>query len=540
MNRLFSRKKVKQWQTDVLVIGSGLAGIRAAMEARRAGASVLAVSRAPMGKANNSAISKGHFAVSGGEFYPGDSAEQHLNDIIAGGGRINDPGLVSVMVDNLKDEAGFLKDCGVSLITRDDGSLQYSKPPGHTYPRVLATTRSSGVDLLDPLVGRARETGVLMEQGVTVLFLVSDGEGVCGVRGFTRSGEPVLIEAAAVVLATGGAGGLYLHTNNAPGSVGLGLAMALSAGLPLVDMEFVQFYPTYLRMPGRPRVMIFYEILVAVAGAVLRNRYGQDIRELYGMKEMSGLTRDRLSRAIASEIRAGRGVGPDGEAVVLDLSTMARPEKYRRLLPKAVPQDALQLHVAPVAHFTMGGVAVKPGGETEIPGLWAIGEVAGGIHGANRIGGNALAECLALGRVAGAAAAEYSLRAGQRRPCRQETEPPFDAGAGAGDLSPLEETLRRTMSSRAAILRDAGGLEEALAVINSLGDKISGKKSIAALKLGMMLDVARAVCLSALMRRESRGSHFRLDYPGERDDYLGNFQVKKVEEEMEVTFVPRR
>ncbi|MCL6611660.1 MAG: FAD-binding protein [Peptococcaceae bacterium] len=530
---------MKNWETDVLVIGSGLAGLRAAIEARRAGTRVLVVSRAPIGKANNSAISKGQFAVSGGEFHPGDSAEQHMKDILAGGGRIGDPRLVSVMVENLKDEVGFLRDCGVSLASRDDGSLRYGKPPGHTYPRVLGTARSFGVDLLDPLAARALEMGVSMEQGVTLLSLAGGGEGTGGAWGVTRRGEPVFIEAAAVILATGGAGGLYLNTNNAPGSVGLGLAMALDAGLSLVDMEFVQFYPTYLRMPGKPRVMVFYEVLVAVAGAVLRNSLGQDIRELYDLNDASSLTRDRLSRAIAAEISAGRGVGPGGEAVIMDLSAIAGMEKYRRLIPRAVPPEVTELHVAPVAHFTMGGVAVKPGGGTGIPGLWAVGEVAGGIHGANRIGGNALAECLALGRAAGGAAAEYSLRAGQRKGRPKYAEAPFDPGAGAEDLSPVEETLRRAMSSRAGILRDAGGLEEALAVINSLGDKISGRKSVSALKLGMMLDVARAVCLSALMRRESRGSHFRLDHPGERDDYLGNFLVKKANGEVEATFVPR-
>lgn len=530
---------MKEWQTDVLVIGSGLAGIRAAIEARRTGSAVLVVSRASMGKANNTAISKGYFAVPGVSD-PGDGAGRHFDDIIKGGGRIGDPALVSVMVNNLEGEVDFLAECGVPLALRSDGSPVYSRVPGHSFPRVLGTARSSGVDLLGPLVARARELGVRMEQGITVLSLVNDGERVYGVLGCTRQGEPVAIRAAAVVLATGGAGGLYLFTNNAPGSVGMGQAIALEAGLPLVDMEFVQFYPTYLHEPGRPRVMVFYEILVAVAGATLRNSHGQDIRELYGLKDGPDLTRDRLSRAIASEIRAGRGVGPDGEAVALDLSTMARPEKYRRILPRAVPPGAMQVNVAPVAHFTMGGIAVKPGGETGIAGLWAIGEVAGGIHGANRIGGNALAECLALGRKAGSAASEYSVRAGRPESSRKEPEPPFDLGVEAADLSSLEETLRRAMSSHAGILRDAGGLEECLAGINSLEEALAGKKSVAALKTGMMLDVARAICLSALARRESRGSHYRLDCPGEREEYLGNFLVRKVKGDLEAKFVPRR
>lgn len=530
---------MKEWQTDVLVLGSGLAGIRAAIEARRPGRAVLVVSRTSIGKANNTAISKGFFAVPGVSD-PGDGAGRHLDDIIKGGGHIGDPALVSVMVNNLKGEVGFLTECGVPLALRDDGSLVYSKIPGHTFPRVLGTARSSGVDLLGPLVARAREMGIWMEQGITMLSLVNDGERACGALGCTRQGEPVAIRAGAVILATGGAGGLYLFTNNEPGSVGMGQAMALEAGLPLVDMEFVQFYPTCLHMPGKPRVIVLYEVMVAAAGATLRNRYGEDIRELYGMQDVSSLTRDRLSRALAFEIRAGRGVGPDGEAVTMDLSTMDHPEKYRHLLPGAVPPDASELHVGPVAHFTMGGVAVKPGGETEIPGLWAIGEVAGGIHGANRIGANALAECLALGRVAGGAAAEYSVRAGRPESSPKEPEPPFDLGVEAADLSSLEETLRRAMSSHAGILREAGGLEECLAGINSLEEALAGKKSVAALKTGMMLDVARAICLSALARRESRGSHYRLDCPGEREEYLGNFLVRKVKGDLEAKFVPRR
>ncbi|MFZ5633778.1 MAG: FAD-binding protein [Bacillota bacterium] len=531
---------MKNWQTDVLVIGSGLAGIRAAIEARRAGAAVLVVSRGAIGKANNTAISKGYFAVPGAGG-PEDGAARHLEDIMAGGGGIGNPALVHVMVDNLDEEAEFLAGCGVPLALRSDGSFLATRVPGHSFPRVLGTRRTSGVELLAPLVARAGETGVRMEQEVEILSLLNDGEGVYGTRGLTRQGEPVTIHAGAVVMATGGVGSLYLNTNNAPGTLGLGQAMALSAGLPLVDMEFIQFYPTYLHMPGKPRVMAFYEVLVAVAGATLRNRHGEDIRELHGLKEGPALTRDRLSRAIASEIRAGRGVGPDGGAVVMDLSTMNSPEKYRRVLPGAIPPAVSEIHVAPVAHFTMGGVAVKPGGETGIPGLWAIGEVAGGIHGANRIGGNALAECLALGRVAGRAAAAHSLRAGLRKPRRDDFAFPFESTAVREDLSAMEEALKRAMNSHAAILRDAAGLAEGLAEINSLRDRLQktpgSGSSMAAFKLGMMLDVARAVFLSALKREESRGSHFRTDHPAEREEYLGNFLVKKVEGELEIEFV---
>ncbi|MEW6275835.1 MAG: FAD-binding protein [Bacillota bacterium] len=534
---------MKSWETDVLVVGGGLAGIRAAVEARRAGSAVLLVSLSPVGKANNSAISKGHFAIPGAGG-PGDDFERHFQDIIAGGCRISDPGLVSAMIENLKDEVNFLLDCGVRLARRSDGSLVRSRPPGHSFPRVLSTTRGSGVEVLAPLAARAKEMGVRMVEGIEILSLLTGGEEVCGAWGCARSGEPVLIQAKAVILATGGAGSLYLRTNNAPGTAGLGQAMALSAGLSLVDMEFVQFYPTYLHMPGKPRVMIFYEVLVAVAGATLRNRYGEDIRKLYGMEDVSDLTRDRLSRAIASEIRAGRGVGADGEAVALDLSTLTDPEKYRRHLPRAVPPDAAAVNVAPVAHFTMGGVAVKPGGETEIPGLWAVGEVAGGIHGANRVGGNALAECLAMGRAAGSAAAAHALKPGRRQCPAREIKFPCGPGAGPENLSGLAEALRRILNNHAGVLRDAAGLAEGLAGINDLQDalkkSLGSDNSMVAFKLGMMLDVARAICLSALMRRESRGSHFRADYPAEREDCLGNFLVKKVDGELEIQFRPRQ
>ncbi len=533
---------MKSWETDVLIIGGGLAGIRAAVEARTKGAAVLLVSRGPAGKANNSAVSKGYFAVPGA-CAPADSPERHFSDIISGGCRINDPELVLAMVNNLEGEINFLVDCGVPLAVRADGSFVCSKPPGHSFPRVLSTLRSSGVDLLAPLVLRAKELGVSMEEGIEILSLLSDEEGACGAWGCTRSGEPLLIRAGAVVLATGGAAGLYLRTNNAPGTVGLGQAMALSAGLSLVDMEFIQFYPTYLHMPGRPRVMVFYEILVAVAGATLRNCDGEDIRKLYGMENGAALTRDRLSRAIASEIRAGRGVGPEKEAVAMDLSTLASPEKYRRFLPKAIPPNASVVHVSPVAHFTMGGVAVKPGGETEISGLWAVGEVAGGIHGANRVGGNALAECLALGRLAGSAAAEHSVKSRRRKFSEKEIEFPCGPGASA-EFSALEESLRKTLNTHAAVLRDAAGLTESLAKIRSWQQErqkdLLRDKSVAAFKMGLMLDVAHAICLAALERKESRGAHFRADYPEENENYLGNFFVRKTNGEMEIKFSARR
>ncbi len=518
-----------------MVIGGGLAGIRAAVESRRRGASVLLVSQSPMGKANNSAVSKGYFAVCRTGDY-GDSPVRHLNDILEAGGGIGEPELVSEMVEGLEGEVAFLTECGVPLVRGEDGSPARTVVPGHSFPRVLGTRRGSGMDLLGPLAAKALDMGVRTEDGVALLSLLSDGERIYGAGGFTRRGEPALFRAGAVILASGGAGGIYRDTNNAPGTVGLGQAMALEAGLSLRDMEFVQFYPTYLRMPGKPRAMFFYETLVAVAGATLRNRYGQDIRELYGLEEGRLLTRDRLSRAIASEIRAGRGVGPDGEAVAADLTTMAGGDKFRRFLPRFIPSYADRLEVAPVTHFTMGGVAVKSGGETGIAGLWAIGEVSGGIHGANRIGGNALSECLVLGRAAGAAAAEYSMGAGKRGVC--QAGPGTDLGSGRyfEDLSWLEAKLKRVMTIHAGILRDAAGLGEGLAELNRLNEALAGRESLYARRAGMMLDVARAICLSALYRKESRGSHHRLDHPGERDGFQGSFMVKKSEREFKVEF----
>ncbi|MFZ5647451.1 MAG: FAD-dependent oxidoreductase [Bacillota bacterium] len=534
---------MKSRQVDVLVIGSGLAGIRAAIEARRYGMEVLVVSRSATGKANNSAISKGYFAVPDGLCDPCDSPARHLEDILTGGGGIGDPELVTVMVENMKEEVALLAECGVSLSRKKDGNFLCSRVPGHSFPRVMGTNRNSGVQLLSPLVTRAMEMGVRAESGITLISLVKEGGFVTGAWGYTGNGDAVVISSRAVILATGGAGGLYLRTNNVPGTDGLGHAIALDAGLPLVDMEFVQFYPTYLHMPGLPRVMISYETLVAAAGATLRNRDGHDIREIHGLLDGASLTRDMLSRVIESEIASGRGVGPEGRAVVMDFSTMKNPEKYRKYLPKAVSPGVMQVEVSPVAHFTMGGVAVEAGGKTGIPGLWAIGEAAGGIHGANRIGGNALAECLALGRVAGAAASRYSSGVKLRDISPAGAVPVSDTGKEAC-VSQLAVKIRGTMTGHAGILRDAAGLEEALNEINILRVKAEEEnrreKTLAGLKICMMLDVAEAVCLSALMRKESRGSHFRSDYPEENEKYLGNIFVNRKNGKMDAQFVPRR
>jgi aspartate oxidase len=227
----------------------------------------------------------------------------------------------------------------------------------------------------------------------------------------------------------------------------------------------------------------------------------------------------------------------------MDLSTITSPEKYRRFIPKAVPPGTSTINVAPVAHFTMGGVSVKPGGGTEIPRLWAIGEVAGGMHGANRIGGNALAECLAMGRAAGRAASECArgLNHSMKLPEKAYFLPEITAnGTGRPELEAL---LRRTMSRQAGVLRNAEGLEEGLAWINSLKDSLARKnagagKSAAEFRMELMLDVAGAICLCALMRRESRGSHYRTDYPAESGEYLGNFLVRKVKGELEIKFQP--
>jgi len=530
----------------VLVIGSGTAGLRAAIAARRRGADVLLVSESPTGFRSNSAISRAVFATSGVWTEAGDSPDAHREDIISGGRKVGDPGLVAAVTRGIREQVDDLQEFGVELQRRED-ELRVGRAPGHSFPRHLSVAENRGINITRPMRHYAVEIGVHFLEGVQVIRLVRDGDRVAGALGIDPRGQVYAVSAGATVLATGGAGRVYLRTNNAVGTTGDGYALAYEVGVTLRDMEFVQFYPTAWSADGGK--MCFYEGLLPL-GATIRNALGEDILARYGLGDFGMVTRDRLARTIMTEIIEGRGI--DG-CVLFDLSTV--PEERAPALPavRRMSQSVMldRVLVAPTVHFFMGGIRIAADSGTGVPGLFAAGEVCGGVHGANRLGGNAISETLVFGTIAGEHAAAFSAANGSPAFTADEV----DAGVGwlkelaAGSrhegVEGLWQSLRRTMWDRAGVIRDSAGLERALDEIQELRAQL-GAASLTdsraiyqAAKLSKALTVGEMVCRAALMRTESRGAHYRSDHPGEDDrNWLKTVEIHRRDGEMVLTAVP--
>jgi succinate dehydrogenase/fumarate reductase flavoprotein subunit len=508
---------------DVLVIGSGAAGLRAAAAAKQAGAHVLIVSRGAPGKASATIVSGGVFAGSRDD----ESTAGHLERTLLAGRGLNERALVEILAEEAPSRLKELVEWGV------DASFHN----GYLFSRGRAPIW--GEKIIRCLIDRNLALGSEFLSGLAVADIrVVEGVGL--VTGYaTATGRRQSIGARAVVLATGGAGGLYARHDNPHGIVGEGYALALRAGALLQDMEFVQFYPLGLAEPGLPRYMVPPRL--GDYGR-LYNDAGEDIYEKYGIAERPAAekARDRLSQALFKEIYR------EARVVWLDLSGVSEARwtsdplsaSTLGIIGKRCGACRRPLRVAPMAHHTMGGVVIDGRGATSVPGLFAAGEVAGGLHGANRMGGNALTETLVFGKRAGEAAAKWAgahakitiKEAGKFS--QTSVGGPVAAGV-ASNVSALWLRLGNILWEDGGIIRNRAGLERALHAAAAIeaelqasadGAAASGPARVLSLKAG--LEVSQLILQAALRRTESRGAHFREDYP-ETDDsrWLGHHRV---------------
>lgn len=529
-------------KTDVLVIGGGGAGLRAAIEARKFGREVLLVSKSRAGYGNNTAIAMAMFAASGGDKEPRDNPLEHSKDTVVAGCYLNNQELVQVMTEGAWQQVKDLEEMGANY-KRNGDRLWIMHVPGHTYSRHVSANRTIGVEFSGPMRQYASKIGVRFLDGLEVTdFLVSGGE-VFGAVCLDGMGGLLVIWAAATVLATGGAGEVFLRTNNAGGSTGDGFALCYENGLPLVDMEMVQFYPTTVgKFGGR---LWAYEVVLG-RGATLRNRLGEDVLEKHNLKNFVTMTRDKLARVIMLEILEGNGI--DGR-LQADLSTVPpdKIEKVRQVIE--AQRYAEKALVAPAAHYFMGGVMIDRKCETGLRRLFVAGEVCGGIHGANRLAGNAITDILVFGTIAGKQAA--SVDTGENREVPAAAKEAVDklnamaSSHGGEDLETARFDLRQAMWEKAGIVRSEQTLQEALEAVKVGRDRLKGIKVespqdlIGLVKLGAMLTVSEMVCRSAILRRESRGSHYRTDFPQQNNrDWLKNIVITKMGEKMELTTSP--
>lgn len=530
---------------DVLIIGGGGTGLRAAIEARERGADVLVVSKSRVGYGTNTYMSKAAFSATGwGD--PQDGPDVHLKDTVIGGRFLNDQKLVAIMAQEAGSQIPFLEKYGVRFSKRE-GKIRVVRAAGHSFARHVHAERRVGSELIHPLKAYAKGIGVRFGDRVFMTRLFQAGGRIVGASGVTEDGIFKIFASKCVILATGGFANIYLRTNNAPGITGDGQALAFELGLPIKDMEFVQFYPTATGKRGHS--ILLYEVFVLAAGAKLKNARGEDILGKHDLRDPMDLTRDRLARAIMGEIIKGLDV--EG-GVIMDLSPIpeAKMAKLGTFLPTKGSLGRGAFIVSPTTHFCMGGVIIDSNAETSVPGLFAAGEVGAGIHGANRLAGNALCEVFTMGGIAGRSAAQRLEEMGTPKMPRDEIAAEKDRLEsllihGVQDSKTLSRLLREVMWQKSGIVRHRDSLEEALQGIEAL--RSSDAKSqvtkwaelIRYLEFQNMLLISEMVCRAALFRKETRGSHYRSDYPEEdNNNWLKNIVLRKTDSGMKMESVP--
>ncbi len=551
---------------DVLVIGAGGAGLRAAIEAAARGASVGLVCKSLLGKAHT-VMAEGGVAAALGHVDAKDTWQVHFRDTMVGGKLLNNPRMAQLHAQEAPDRVRELELWGAVFDRTRDGRILQRPFGGHSYPRLAHVGDRTGLEMIRTLQDRAVASGITVYMECTITHLMSRPDRVRGAFGYWRTtGEPIVFPAKAVVLATGGIGRAYEVSSNSWEYSGDGQALAYLAGAELIDMEFVQFHPTGMVWPPGVRGLLVTEA-VRGEGGILRNKDGErfmwkylpeDRRHEYAEndEEAAGWvealsagrstdarrppelsTRDNVSRAIYTEVREGRG-SPHG-GVYLDISYLP-PDHVRRKLPSMYEQfkeladvdiTAGPMEVGPTTHYIMGGIRVDAEtGATTRPGLFAAGEVAGGMHGANRLGGNSLSDLLVFGQRTGAGAADFAatqpddpyVDPAAVQAAASELAAPLSGGSGE-DPYRLHEELQSLMQSHVGIFRTKEDLKEAIGRIDKLRSRwpsirITGGRAYnpgwgLVYEVRNMLIVSEAIARSAKQRRESRGAHSRLDYP---------------------------
>ncbi len=579
---------------DVLVIGAGGAGLRAAIEASATGVSVGLVCKSLLGKAHT-VMAEGGVAAALANVDDRDGWSVHFADTMRGGQYLSNWRMAELHAREAPDRVRELEAWGALFDRTTDGRILQRNFGGHKYPRLAHVGDRTGLEMIRTLQDYGIHQGMEVFMEHAIVALLKDGDRVVGAFGYDRErGRFRVFRAKAVILATGGIGRAFKITSNSWEYTGDGHGLAYDAGAALLDMEFVQFHPTGMVWPPSVRGILVTEG-VRGEGGILTNSEGNrfmfdDIPDLYknstadspeegwiytqGDKEARRppelLTRDHVARCIVREIREGRGSPHDG--VYLDISWIREKlsnaeEHIKRKLPSMyhqfkqladidITKEAME--VGPTTHYVMGGVLVDADTQmTTVPGLFAAGECAAGLHGANRLGGNSLSDLLVFGQRAGKYAAEYArengdgaIDDGQVEAAVGETLAPFDREQSGENPFEIQYELQERMQELVGIVRNEGDMQRALEVIDDLRQR-AGKVSVVgnreynpgwhtALDLKFLMIVSEAVARAALERKESRGAHFREDYE-EKDEAFGSLNItqhKGADGEMVINRVP--
>ncbi len=554
--------KFETHEYDVIVVGAGGAGLRAALEASAQGVKTALICKSLLGKAHT-VMAEGGIAAAMGNLYPDDNWKVHFRDTMRGGKMLNNWRMAQIHAQEAPDRVLELEEWGALFDRTKDGLISQRDFGGHRYARLAHVGDRTGLEMIRTLQQNAVHKGIDVYMECTVHHLFKDGNRIAGAIAYWReSGKFLLFKSKAVVLATGGVGKCWKITSNSWKYTGDGIVLALDAGATLIDMEMLQFHPTGMIWPPSVRGILVTEG-VRGDGGTLRNSEGkrfmfnyiseffksetadteQEADAWYTDKKNNRRTpdllpRDEVARAIIAEVKAGRG-SPRGGAF-LDISSRRDAEYIKRRLPSMyhqfrelanvdITKEAME--VGPTCHYVMGGVRVDADTEaTNVPGLFAAGEVAAGLHGANRLGGNSLSDLLVFGRRAGLYAAEYAknlsgpltVNPAELEERAQAMVKPFD-DQGQENPYTIHSDLQECMQNLVGIIRNEADLKKALDEIEALKQrlakvKIQGNRQYnpawhLTMDLHSMLTVSRATTLSAIERKESRGGHTRDDYP---------------------------
>jgi succinate dehydrogenase / fumarate reductase flavoprotein subunit len=568
---------MERHEYDVVVVGAGGAGLRAAIAAHGAGARTAVVCKSLLGKAHT-VMAEGGIAAAMGNRWPEDNWEVHFRDTMRGGKMLNNWRMAQLHAQEAPERVQELEDWGALFDRTEDGLISQRDFGGHKYARLAHVGDRTGLEMIRTLQQRTVQLGIDVFMECTITDLMKDpstgaGEAgrISGAFGYWReSGRFILFDAPTVILATGGIGKSFKVTSNSWEYTGDGHALAMRAGASLINMEFVQFHPTGMVWPPSVKGLLVTES-VRGDGGILKNSEGErfmfDYIPEYFKSETAEsveeadrwyddkknnrrppelLPRDEVARAINSEIKAGRGTPHGG--IYLDIASRRTPEFIRKRLPSMYHQfkeladvdiTAEPMEIGPTCHYVMGGVEVDPDTqESAVTGLYAVGECSGGMHGSNRLGGNSLGDLLVFGKRAGEAAAAYGAGL-PARPAVAEADvkaaqasalAPFEVEGGENPYT-IQSDLQQSMNDLVGIIRVASELEESLAEIEAFkvrakSMKVEGHRQYnpgwhLAIDLRNMLIVSECIAKAALAREESRGGHTRDDFPGPDDQVWG-------------------
>ncbi len=542
---------------DVLVIGAGGAGLRAAVAATERGLSVGVVTKSLLGKAHT-VMAEGGIAASLGNVDPEDGWQTHFKDTMKSGKFINNWRMAEIFAKEAPDRVYELEQWGALFNRTPEGKISQRPFGAHTYRRLCHVGDRTGLELIRTMQEKvlATDTKVYMETTVTKLFKNDDGQ-VVGALAYTReTGRFIHFKAKAVVMATGGWGRIFKVTSNSWEGTGDGLMLAYHAGAELLDMEMMQFHPTGMVWPPGVRGLLVTEG-VRGEGGLLKNSEGDRYMGNYDEERMELSSRDVVARANYTEVKEGRGSPHGGvfldithlgyDKIIQKLPTMH--EQFLKLADIDISKEPME--VFPTVHYTMGGIKIdSETAASNVPGLFAAGEVAGGLHGANRLGGNSLSDLLVFGRRAGEGAAEYvksngfSTDIGEgaiQDEIKRMLEPLNPQGGGGENPYGLQQELQEVMMEHANLMRTGDSLKEGLGKVLALKDRMPNMKAQGSTLFNPgwhtvqdvrnLVNISEVILRTALERTERRGAQWRLDFDGPDDD-LGkvNFIVREDEQ----------